>query len=145
MHDLANPEPTGPFGAMTKALMDAPLNVAPSALRPAIWRVWQVHQHLFPSPLPIAAAVGVWVRDHGLSEADAQAILTAMLSPEMMGNFRYASDLMTTLAVGAGHRIRHAAAAKYREEQRQKEETDKADALSGEEIKDILAGKSRGG
>lgn len=71
---------------------------APAASRAAVWRLWTCHQHLFASALPIAGAVGVWVRDHDLREEDAVEILTRAMSPFRMSDFRFASDLMTWLA-----------------------------------------------
>lgn len=94
------------FDVVRKAFESAPLNAAPAGLRPAVWRVWTVTAHLFPNPLPLAAAVGLWVRDHGLREDDAAAILTGFCSPTRMGQFRFASDLMTALANAAAEAIR---------------------------------------
>ena len=95
--------PAPPPGAMTaeqvrQAVADRPLLACPAPLRQAVWKVWVCHQHLFPSVLPLAGAVGVWVREHGLREADAAAVLRGMLAPGRMAGYRFASDLLTDLA-----------------------------------------------
>jgi hypothetical protein len=93
------------FETVRRAFEVAPLNAAPSALRPAVWRLWTLTAHLFPNPLPLAAAVGLWVRDYGLTEDDATAILAGFTSPARQCEFRFASDLMTALATEAGRAI----------------------------------------
>lgn len=86
---------------LREAVTANPLVAAPSALQPGIWRLWACHQHLIPTPLPIAGSLGVWVREHGLHEDDAAAILSRLMHPAKMGSFRFASDLMTELATQA--------------------------------------------
>lgn len=88
-----------------EAVAKNPLAAAPAALQAPIWRVWTCHQHLFPTPLPVAGAVGVWVREFGLREDDAASILARLLHPSQMGEFRFASDLMTRLAAEASAAI----------------------------------------
>lgn len=92
--------------AARKAVADNPLMAAPAPLRHAIWRVWTCHQHLFPSPLPLAGAVAVWVREFGLREDDAAVILAGLMSPDRMATHRFHADLMTSLAAGASEAIR---------------------------------------
>lgn len=96
MTAVATSEPDQ-LAEIRRSVTENPLAAAPSALRHSVWRVWCLHQHLFPSPLPIAGALGTWVREQGLPEADALKILAAMLKPERMRSFKFASDLMTDL------------------------------------------------
>lgn len=91
------------------ALEKEPLKAAPARLRHSVWRVWVIHSHLMPTPLPLAAAVGMWVREYGLTEDDAAAVLDTMLSPTAIGQHRFAADLMTALATAAAAAIRAAA------------------------------------
>lgn len=87
--------------SLQQQVTDRPLSAAPPGCRRAVWRLWTCHQHLFPSPLPLAAVVGVWVRERGLAEEDANQILAAALSPGRMAAYRFAADLMTDLATAA--------------------------------------------
>ena len=80
-----------------EALLSRPLFAAPAALRPAIYPVWVLNQHLFPSPLPIAASLAIDTKS-GLTTDDAIAILDAMMQPDMRHRFRFASEFMTELA-----------------------------------------------
>jgi hypothetical protein len=91
-----------------KALVRNPLRAAPQGLQQPIWRLWACHRHLtgLESPLSLAAMFGVWCREYGLTEDDAAAILAGCLSPERMGQFKFASDLITHLAGAAAVAIR---------------------------------------
>ncbi len=100
MNELAR-QPTGLTPQQMAAVMADPMLAAPVELRPAIWQVWVCHQHLFPTPLPLAGAVGRWTRESGLRHDDAQAILRRALTPEAMRGFRFAADLLTFLAESA--------------------------------------------
>ncbi len=79
-----------------EALLSRPLFAAPAALRPAIYPVWVLNQHLFPSPLPIAASLAIDTKS-GLTTEDAVAILDAMMQPDVRHRFRFASEFMTEL------------------------------------------------
>lgn len=67
---------------LQKELEVRPLTAATAGVRLNVWRVWSVYQYLFPSPLPLAAMLGVWVREYGLTEDDANRILADLLSPD---------------------------------------------------------------
>lgn len=100
------PEPTpAELAKVRDDLTLKPLEAAPAELRHAVWRLWALHQHLFPSPLPLAAAVGLWVREFDLDERDAAAVLAALTSPAGMAKHRFAADLMTALAEAARFKI----------------------------------------
>jgi len=86
-----------PFADVRKVFTENPLAAAPPALRQPVWRVWSLHRHLFPSPLELAGAVGVFVREHGLTEDEAARVLGGLLTPAKMATFRFAADLMTAL------------------------------------------------
>lgn len=86
-----------------------PLCAAPPELERDIFRLWCCVQHLFPSVLPLAGLVRVWVDSHGLSIADAKAVLNSMLSPECVGSFKFAADLTTALASRVDLRLKQVA------------------------------------
>ena len=88
-------------------------------LQPGIAKLWSAHQHLFADPLPIAAAVGIWVVDHGLSIADADRILRVMMAPSNMATYHFHADLMTTLAALAEQAIRRSAEAQRERAERE--------------------------
>jgi hypothetical protein len=103
IREAASPAAVEEWDKLRAALKRNPLAAAPPALQQPVWRLWATHRHLagLESPLSIAAAVGVWVREFGLSEQDAAIILRGFLAPGLMGRFRFASDLMTALAGAA--------------------------------------------
>jgi hypothetical protein len=78
-----------------------PLLACPESVRMEVWRLWACHQHLFPTPLPVAGALGVWINDHGLHPDDAGKMLRIALSPGRMESFKFPSDLLTYLATAA--------------------------------------------
>lgn len=90
-----------------RELVKRPLLALPVALRRDVLDVWACHKHLsgLESALPIAGALAVWMRRYGLTIDDAADSLVAMTSPERMGGFRFASDLMTELAKAVSAKI----------------------------------------
>lgn len=100
-------------------IMADPLCAAPPELEQDIFRLWACVQHLFPSPLPIAGLVRVWVDLHGLTVADARAILLSMLSPDCVGSFKFAADLTAALASRVAERLKSIAKAAEVERVRQ--------------------------
>ena len=107
-----------------KELTKRPLASAPKELQHVVWRVWTCHQHLFSSPMPIAAATGIWVREFGLQIEDAREILNAFLSPARMASFKYHSDLMTEYAAMAKDAIER------RKRQKPKKIVDKVETVA---------------
>lgn len=103
--EAAKPATKHDLDSIRKRVESNPLAAAPNQLRHGVWRLWCCHQHLFPTPLPLAAAVGVWVREHGLHREDAAAILADFLSPGRMAQFKFASDLLASLAFAAQQSI----------------------------------------
>lgn len=101
--------------------MADPIGAAPAELRHDVWRVWACVQHLFPSPLPLAGMVRVWVDLHGLTAADARAILYSLLSPDAIGSFKFAADLTTHLAGKVSERLKQLAKAAEVERVRQEQ------------------------
>ncbi len=83
-----------------KALAERPLLAVPAELRPAVYRLWKLHEFLFPTAGSITTAVAMDL-DSGLARADAEAILQAMAQPESRAKYRFASDFMTDLAFRA--------------------------------------------
>ncbi len=79
------------------ALMQRPLLAVPREVRPSVWSVWIIQEHLFKTPLSIAGAIATDI-SHGLTPADAIAILEAIGAPEERSRFRFASEFMTELA-----------------------------------------------
>lgn len=100
-------EALAPNGGMSltpenfRELLKRPLLALPAEVRPAALIAWSVHQHLFPSALPIAGAVSVWINEFGLLPDEANTILRKLTCPGVMGEFRFAGELMTFLATAA--------------------------------------------
>lgn len=86
-----------------------PLSAAPATIRVNVWRAWCCYQHLFPSPLPLAALFGVWVREYQLAEDDANDLLAGLLMPSVVGGIRFASDLTSLIGTHAMKAIRRRA------------------------------------
>jgi len=105
------------------ALLERPLQALPERVRPAAFNLWACNRHLkdFESPLTIAAPLAIWIEHFGLTEADAQKVLTDMLSPKCMKGYEFTSDLVTDLAERAQECI-DPGGRKDREEQSRKRE-----------------------
>lgn len=103
-----------------KALVKKPLLALPEACRPDALVLWTMHRHLvgMESAMAISAAVSVWIQRNGLSEEDASDAMRALVSPERMGGFKFASDLMTALAAEVTERIRRRRTEREQEERR---------------------------
>lgn len=96
--ELTKPDETIPLTPENlTALMQRPLLAVPREVRPAVWSVWIIQEHLFKTPLSIAGAIATDI-SHGLMVQDAIAILEAIGSPEERSRFRFASEFMTELA-----------------------------------------------
>ena len=119
--------------ALVKAFTDFPLNAAPEELQMPVARLWMLTAHLFPNPLPISSAMGLWCRDRGLAIEDAAKLLADMTHPAVLRQFRFAADLATYLADQCENLIRKA-------EDLRKRSTPAIDAprLSGSAIQEAL-------
>ncbi len=83
-----------------KILAERPLLAVPKALRPHVWRLWTISQHLFPTLNPLASVVASYL-DDGLDAGDAERILELMRTSEEQAKFRFAADFMVALAARA--------------------------------------------
>lgn len=119
------------------------LLIAPALLREELGRLWAKHQHLFQSPLPLAAAIAGWC-DDGLRYDDALDILRALQTPHNMAKFRFHADLMTSLA----EMVSATLAARKREAdqaaEREKHRREAAQALPAEMVREKLTGFAAG-
>lgn len=96
--ELTKPDETIPLTPENlTALMQRPLLAVPREVRPALWSVWIIQEHLFKTPLSIAGAIATDI-SNGLTIADAIAVLEAISTPEERARFRFASEFMTELA-----------------------------------------------
>lgn len=107
------------------ALLKSPMLAAPKELRPVVYPLWAMHQHLFPTPLPLTGALAYWC-EKGLAIEDAASILRAMCHPESMAKYRFAADMMTDfsnqVAIVMKRRASEARQAAFRERARQDRE-----------------------
>ncbi len=97
MSKLQTSDAENTFAELREAFAKNPLAAAPPALRQPVWRVWVLHQHLFPSAIELAGMIGVFVREQGLTEAEAAKILIGLLDSSKTKTYRFAGDLMTQL------------------------------------------------
>ena len=123
-----------------RELVKRPLLALPVALRRDVLDVWACHKHLsgLESALPIAGALAVWMRRYGLTIDDAADSLVAMTSPERMGGFRFASDLMTELAKAVSAKIAYRKTLAEQQERRAAAERAEAEAVPTETLKRLV-------
>ncbi len=79
------------------ALAAHPLLAVPAELRPAVYRLWKLHEFLFPTVGAITTAVAMDL-DAGLDPADAAAVLAMMTQPDQRAKHRFAAEFMAELA-----------------------------------------------
>lgn len=81
-------------------LAERPLLAVPPELRKPVFQAWAAFRHLanMETPAPIAFLVGIWVSEHGVSEAKLRKALSRVTSPAVVKNIRFASDLTAALA-----------------------------------------------
>lgn len=133
--ELATVARAAELADVRRRVSENPLAAAPAGVVHPVWKLWACVQHLFPSPLPLAAVVGVWVREHGLTEDDAERILGKFLQPDRMAEFRFPSDLMTALATAAKESITQ----RKQEAERAKRDNEAANALPAAAVRRLLA------
>lgn len=78
-------------------LTKRPLLAVPDEIRGPLLKLWTMNQELFPSALPLAICVNEFL-SQGLLPAEAVSAIRSLMSMEMMGKFRFASELKTELA-----------------------------------------------
>lgn len=77
-------------------LLSHPLMAAPPELRSAIYTLWIINQHLFPSPMPLSARFGIDTAD-GLLADDAKSIIGLLMAAEQRSKFKFAGDFLQEL------------------------------------------------
>ncbi len=105
---LANTEADEALGIDSSAMIRALSNGLSLETRKAVTACFMTHRHLngMASPVPLLSSLTIWIRDWGLLEEDARAVLGTMCSPAMMREHKFGSDFMADLAAGAAEMIR---------------------------------------
>lgn len=134
MSQIANQTPESLASRQRSEVTANPLLACPESVRMDVWRLWACHQHLFPTPLPVAGAVGVWIAEHGLHPDDAAKMLKHALSPGRMDSFKFPSDLLTYLATAA----RELTDRRKRDEEIQRRRNETVTASDGPSLRDMI-------
>lgn len=125
--------------AAVEEMVFSPLRLLPAEVRRPAVVVWLAHKHLFglDTPLPIAAAIAIWIARHGLRPDDAADILAGATSPAAMGEFTSTAKLVAWLAAAVDLRIKQRAKQAETADRRAGDERDKLLAADQTEVREM--------
>ena len=125
-------------------VLSYPSILLPPQVRPALMECWLAHntiKGLEKNSLAIAVPMSVWLRDDGLTEADAAAILRRQQRLANFGNYNFASELVNAIA----EQCRAAVATRRREaETAERGSIPQASIADRLQMRNLIAGASFG-
>lgn len=82
-------------------LFDEPFLAVPEQVRPAVFKLHMVTAHLtgMDHALPLVSILAIWIDDWGYEPHDIATACRKMTRPDLVGTFRFGSDLTAALAI----------------------------------------------